>query len=204
MTANVTISLILVASCRVIIMAGHFLHQPDSPKITLCQLSLFLNAIFTMALFFVTCDVMHCTMTLHSLLLGHHLYDPLTISQCLQCWSNWWDFLWLHYSFSASLDLVGCLPSIIVVLIGTEEYWHLDLILWGSASCQDPFLQGPPICWSPSWCDWSISLIPPSSAPIPSAPSELFQSLRHHHCGDGLLLTNVGNMFNLYDGCNRF
>jgi hypothetical protein len=29
----------------------------------------------------------------------------------------------------------------------TDEYWHLDLILWGSALCQDRFLQGPPI-WS--------------------------------------------------------
>jgi hypothetical protein len=48
MTANVTIGLILVASCRVIIMAGHFLRQPDSPKITSWQLSLFLNAIFMM------------------------------------------------------------------------------------------------------------------------------------------------------------
>jgi hypothetical protein len=56
----------------------------------------------------------------------------------------------------------------------TDGYWHLDLILWGSESCQDPFLQGPPLCWSLSWCDWSISLIPPSSAPIPLAPSALF------------------------------
>ncbi len=70
MTANVTIGLILVASCCVIIMAECFLCQPDSPKITSWQLSLILNAIFMMALFFVTCDVMHCTMTLHCLLLG--------------------------------------------------------------------------------------------------------------------------------------
>jgi hypothetical protein len=85
----------------------------------------------------------------------------------------------------------------------TDEYWHLDLILWGSASCRDPFLQGPPICWSPSWCDWSISLIPPSSVLIPSAPSALFRCLRHHHCGNGLLWNNVENTFNLYDGCTR-
>jgi hypothetical protein len=70
MTVNVTIGLILVASCCVIIMAEHFLCQPDSPKITSWQLSLFLNAIFMMAVFFVTCDVTHCTMTLHCLLLG--------------------------------------------------------------------------------------------------------------------------------------
>jgi hypothetical protein len=70
MTANVTIGLILVASCRIITMAEHFLCQPDSPKITSWQLSLFLKAIFMMALFFVTCDVMNCTMTLHCLLLG--------------------------------------------------------------------------------------------------------------------------------------
>jgi hypothetical protein len=73
MTANVMIGFILVAFCCIIIKAGHFLCQPDSPEITSWQLSLFLNAIFMMALFFVTCDVMHCTMTLHCLLLGHHL-----------------------------------------------------------------------------------------------------------------------------------
>jgi hypothetical protein len=70
MTANVTIGLIPVASCHVIIMAEHLLRQPDSRKITPWQLSLFLNAIFMMALFFVTCDVMHCKMTLHRFLLG--------------------------------------------------------------------------------------------------------------------------------------
>jgi hypothetical protein len=44
MTANVMISLVLVASGCVITKAGHFLCQPDSPKITSWQLSLFLNA----------------------------------------------------------------------------------------------------------------------------------------------------------------
>jgi hypothetical protein len=52
MTTNITIGLIFVASCRVIIMAEHFLCQPDSPEITSWRLSLFLNAIFMMALFF--------------------------------------------------------------------------------------------------------------------------------------------------------
>jgi hypothetical protein len=36
------------------------------------------------------------------------------------------------------------------------------------------------------------------------APSVLFQHLRHHHWGNGLLLSNnVENTFNLYDGCTR-
>jgi hypothetical protein len=30
-----------------------------------------------------------------------------------------------------------------------------------------------------------------------------FWHLHHHHCGDGLLSTNVDNTFNLYDGCTR-
>ncbi len=63
-------------------------------------------------------------------------------------------------------------------LVCTDEYWHLDLILQGSASCRYPFLQGPPICWRSSWCGWSISLISPSSAMIPLAPSALFWCLR--------------------------
>jgi hypothetical protein len=70
MTVDVTIGLFPVASCHVIIMAEHFLRQPHSPKITPWQLSLFLNAVFMVALFFVTCDVMHCKMTLHHFLLG--------------------------------------------------------------------------------------------------------------------------------------
>ncbi len=46
----------------------------------------------------------------------------LLLEMFISCWSNWWDFLWLHYSFSASLDLVTCLPSIIVVLIAVLTY----------------------------------------------------------------------------------
>jgi hypothetical protein len=41
----------------------------------------------------------------------------LLLEMFIHCWSNWWDFLWLHYSFSASLDLVARLPSIIIALI---------------------------------------------------------------------------------------
>jgi hypothetical protein len=134
-TANVTIGLILVASCHVIIMAGHLLHQPDSPKINSWRLSLFLNAIFMMALFFITCDVTHCTMTLHSLLLGHHLYDPLTITMLamliklmgllvtalfLQC------FLGLGSSSTFHHCCADCCADFFVC---TDEYWHLDLIL---------------------------------------------------------------------------
>jgi hypothetical protein len=84
-------------------------------------------------------------------------------------------------------------------------WWVLSswFIFGDPGSCQDPFLQGPPICWSLSWCDQSISLISPSSVPIPLATSALFRCLRHHHCGNGLLSNNVENTFNLYDGCTR-
>jgi pheromone shutdown protein TraB len=43
------------------------------------------------------------------------LIASLMHDRCLS--TCWWDFLWLHYSFSASLDLVARLPSIIVALI---------------------------------------------------------------------------------------
>jgi hypothetical protein len=43
-------------------------------------------------------------------------------------------------------------------------------------------------------------LIPPSSMPIPLAPSALFPVPT---CGNGLLSNNVDNTFNLYDGCTR-
>jgi hypothetical protein len=41
----------------------------------------------------------------------------LLLEMFIRCCSNGWDFFWLHYSFSASLDLVARLPSIIVALI---------------------------------------------------------------------------------------
>jgi hypothetical protein len=137
MTANGTIGVILVASCCIIIKARHFLRQPDSPKITSWQLSLFLNAIFMMALFFVTCDVMHCTMILHSSLPGHHLYDPwpstitmlamliklmglLVAALFLQCFLGLGRLSTFHHC---------CADCCTDFFVCTDEYWHLELIL---------------------------------------------------------------------------
>jgi hypothetical protein len=208
-----------------------------------------------MALFFVTCDVTHCTMTLHFLLLGsssvwpfnHHNVDlsldlwlvhycqSSSLCCCLQlvfttlghwqwwqapcvtdarqlnllllemfisCPSNWWDFLWLHYSFSASLDLVAHLPSIIVALTSLSVLMSTDILVSFSEvqhlveihsfkGLQSTGVRLGVIDQS----RWS-HLLPCQFL----APSALFPVPT---CGNGLLSNNVDNTFNLYDGCTR-
>jgi hypothetical protein len=70
-----------------------------------------------MALFFVTCDVMHCTMTLHCLLLGSSSVWPFDHRNA--CNVDLSFDLWLvHYHQSSSLS---CCLQLVFTTLG---HWH--------------------------------------------------------------------------------
>jgi hypothetical protein len=149
---------------------------------------------------------LHRTMGSLPLHYWHHLpwcfLDELACCGQLRLVNTGWDFLWLHYSFSASLDLVARLPSIIVALTSLSVLMSTDILVSFSEVQHLVEIRSFKGLQSAGvhLCDWSILLIPPSSMPIPLAPSALFPVPT---CGNGLLLNNVDNTFNLYDGCTR-
>ncbi len=139
MTAKVTIGLILVASCCIMIMR-------DLVAAAFADFTATITMDFIAPLF--------CRL---------HYWHLIARLPLLFFWTEWSSGATLHLS-SSPLPVIFNFDDCCAICcsnfyVCTDKYCHLDLIFGDPGSCQDPFLQGPPSCWSPSWCDQSILLI---------------------------------------------